>query len=134
MYWFWRISSINHVINWELNSIHWFIIYLLLLLLLINYGAMIHWFWIGYIYQLAGYNKQDKKVYLTAAPVSFPWWLMLELKMPLRLDSLIILGSIYDIPPCQCSPGNLATLEDVWKKWTSAIPATRIFLGLPAAP
>ncbi|GMY23774.1 acidic endochitinase-like [Fagus crenata] len=40
----------------------------------------------------------------------------------------------YNNPPCQYTPGSLGNLEDAWKQWTSDIPATKIFLGLPAAP
>ncbi|CAN1238065.1 Acidic endochitinase [Linum grandiflorum] len=40
----------------------------------------------------------------------------------------------YNNPPCQYSSGSITNLEDVWKQWTSAIPAKKIFLGLPAAP
>ncbi|KAI3668144.1 hypothetical protein L6452_43221 [Arctium lappa] len=39
----------------------------------------------------------------------------------------------YNNPPCQYS-GGATNLEDAWKQWTSDIPATKIFLGLPAAP
>jgi chitinase len=30
--------------------------------------------------------------------------------------------------------GEVTNLEDAWKQWTSAIPASKIFLGLPASP
>ncbi|TYH95688.1 hypothetical protein ES332_A12G123600v1 [Gossypium tomentosum] len=40
----------------------------------------------------------------------------------------------YNNPPCQYSSADIANLEDAWKQWTSDIPATNIFLGLPAAP
>ncbi|KAI7747578.1 hypothetical protein M8C21_004148, partial [Ambrosia artemisiifolia] len=39
----------------------------------------------------------------------------------------------YNNPPCQYS-GGITNLEDAWKQWTSEIPATKIFLGLPASP
>ncbi|KAK6230559.1 hypothetical protein QUC31_002077 [Theobroma cacao] len=32
------------------------------------------------------------------------------------------------------SPGDIANLEDAWKQWTTDVPATKIFLGLPASP
>ncbi|KAM4090506.1 hypothetical protein ACJW30_09G067500 [Castanea mollissima] len=40
----------------------------------------------------------------------------------------------YNNPPCQYSTGSISNLEDAWKQWTSDIRATKIFLGLPAAP
>ncbi|KAL6124110.1 hypothetical protein ACLB2K_076625 [Fragaria x ananassa] len=39
----------------------------------------------------------------------------------------------YNNPPCQYS-ADLSDLESAWKQWVSDIPATKIFLGLPAAP
>ncbi|KAG6663599.1 hypothetical protein CIPAW_02G036700 [Carya illinoinensis] len=39
----------------------------------------------------------------------------------------------YNNPPCQYSSGNIAKLVNAWNQWNS-IPATKIFLGLPAAP
>ena len=44
-------------------------------------------------------------------------------------------SQFYNNPPCdQYTSGNVANLESAWKQWTSAIPAHKIFLGLPAAP
>ncbi|ERM98163.1 hypothetical protein AMTR_s00095p00106000 [Amborella trichopoda] len=40
----------------------------------------------------------------------------------------------YNNPLCQYVSGDLTNLEDVRKHWTSSIPATKIFLGLPPAP
>ena len=40
----------------------------------------------------------------------------------------------YNNPPCQYTPGSISNLEEAWKQWTSDTPATKIFLGLPAAP
>ncbi|KAL3572068.1 hypothetical protein D5086_025972 [Populus alba] len=40
----------------------------------------------------------------------------------------------YNNPPCQCASGEVTNLEDAWKQWTPAIPASKIFLGLPASP
>lgn len=39
----------------------------------------------------------------------------------------------YTNPPCRYSSGSLTNLVDAWKQWTSDIPGTNIFLGLPAA-
>ncbi|KAF6154704.1 hypothetical protein GIB67_002927 [Kingdonia uniflora] len=40
----------------------------------------------------------------------------------------------YNNPPCQYTQGALSNLEDARKQWTSFIPATKIFLGVPTAP
>ncbi|CAB4301966.1 unnamed protein product [Prunus armeniaca] len=82
---------------------------------------------------LSGYSKKGKKVYLTAAPqCPFPdAWVGNALKTGL-FDNVWV--QFYNNPPCQYTSGDVANLEDSWKQWTSAIPAHKIFLGLPAAP
>ncbi|ONI25459.1 hypothetical protein PRUPE_2G304600 [Prunus persica] len=82
---------------------------------------------------LSGYSKKGKKVYLTAAPqCPFPdAWVGNALKTGL-FDNVWV--QFYNNPPCQYTSGDVANLEDSWKQWTSAIPAQKIFLGLPAAP
>ncbi|OMP08539.1 hypothetical protein COLO4_06368 [Corchorus olitorius] len=82
---------------------------------------------------LSGYSKRGKKVYLTAAPqCPFPdAWVGDALKTGL-FDYVWV--QFYNNPPCQYTSGDLANLEDAWKQWTTDIPATKIFLGLPAAP
>ncbi|KAG7990505.1 hypothetical protein I3843_02G028800 [Carya illinoinensis] len=81
---------------------------------------------------LSGYSKQGKKVYLTAAPqCPFPdAWMGGALKTGL-FDYVWV--QFYNNPPCQYSSGNIANLANAWNQWNS-IPATKIFLGLPAAP
>ena len=82
---------------------------------------------------LSGYSKKGNKVYLTAAPqCPFPdAWVGGALKTGL-FDYVWV--QFYNNPPCQYTSGNVGNLEDAWKTWTSDIPATKIFLGLPAAP
>lgn len=82
---------------------------------------------------LSEYSKQGKKVYLTAAPqCPFPdAWVGGALKTGL-FDYVWV--QFYNNPPCQYTSGNIGNLVDAWKQWTSSIPATQIFLGLPAAP
>ncbi|KAM2103960.1 hypothetical protein COP2_002100 [Malus domestica] len=82
---------------------------------------------------LSGYSKRGKKVYLTAAPhCPFPdAWVGNALKTGL-FDNVWV--QFYNNPPCEYTPGNVDNLEIAWKQWTSAIPAHKIFLGLPAAP
>ncbi|KAM1126869.1 hypothetical protein ACFX2B_041490 [Malus domestica] len=82
---------------------------------------------------LSGYSKRGKKVYLTAAPqCPFPdAYVGNALKTGL-FDNVWV--QFYNNPPCQYASGDVTNLEDAWKQWTSAIPADKIFLGLPAAP
>lgn len=82
---------------------------------------------------LSGYSKQGKKVYLTAAPqCPFPdAWVGGALKTGL-FDYVWV--QFYNNPSCQYTSGNVANLVDAWKQWTTSIAATKIFLGLPAAP
>ncbi|KAE8731194.1 Acidic endochitinase [Hibiscus syriacus] len=81
---------------------------------------------------LSGYSKKGKKVYLTAAPqCPFPdAWVGNALKTGL-FDYVWV--QFYNNPPCQYSSADIVNLEDAWKQWTSDIPATKIFLGLPAS-
>ncbi|KAK8504157.1 hypothetical protein V6N13_132018 [Hibiscus sabdariffa] len=82
---------------------------------------------------LSGYSNRGKKVYLTAAPqCPFPdAWVGGALKTGL-FDFVWV--QFYNNPPCQYTSGSVGNLEDAWKQWTADIPATKIFLGLPAAP
>jgi len=81
---------------------------------------------------LSAYSKQGKKVYLTAAPqCPFPdEWMGGSLKTGL-FDYVWV--QFYNNPPCQYTSGSIDKLVNAWKQWNS-IPATQIFLGLPAAP
>jgi chitinase len=81
---------------------------------------------------ISGYSKQGKKVYLTAAPqCPFPdEWMGGALKTGL-FDYVWV--QFYNNPPCQYTSGSIDKLVNAWKQWNS-IPATKIFLGLPAAP
>lgn len=80
---------------------------------------------------LSAYSKKGKKVYLTAAPqCPFPdAWIGSALNTGL-FD--IVWVQFYNNPPCQYSSG-MNNLEEAWKQWNS-IPASKIFLGLPASP
>ncbi|CAB4300502.1 unnamed protein product [Prunus armeniaca] len=94
-------------------------------------GTNLHWDDLARY--LSAYSKQGKTVYLTAAPQSpFPdAWVGGALKTGL-FDNVWV--QFYNNPPCQYSSGDLSNLENAWKQWISDIPATKIFLGLPAAP
>ncbi|XP_004496498.1 hevamine-A-like [Cicer arietinum] len=80
---------------------------------------------------LKGYSRFGKKVYLGAAP---------QCPIPDKfLGSALNTGlfdfvwvQFYNNPPCQYN-GNITNLVNSWNKWTTNIPARKIFLGLPAA-
>ncbi|GMN43012.1 hypothetical protein TIFTF001_012221 [Ficus carica] len=78
-------------------------------------------------------KRGEKKVYLTAAPqCPFPdVWIGDALKTGL-FDYVWV--QFYNNPPCQYAPGDVSKLGDAWKEWISNVPATKIFLGLPASP
>ncbi|MBA0609281.1 hypothetical protein Godav_021361 [Gossypium davidsonii] len=80
-----------------------------------------------------GYGKRGKRVYLTAAPhcPSPDAWVGGALKTGLFYYVWV---QFYNNPPCQYSSSSIGNLEDEWKQWTTDIPATKVFLGLPAAP
>uniref|UniRef100_A0A7N0TWK3 chitinase n=1 Tax=Kalanchoe fedtschenkoi TaxID=63787 RepID=A0A7N0TWK3_KALFE len=73
--------------------------------------------WVELARYLSAYSNHGKKVYITAAP-----------QCPLR-DAWIgdaLTTGVFD--------NVWVHFEDAWKQWTTAIPADKIFLGLPAAP
>ncbi|MBA0746764.1 hypothetical protein Gogos_009254 [Gossypium gossypioides] len=82
---------------------------------------------------LSGYSQRRKKVYLTAAPqCPFPdAWVGGALKTGL-FDYVWV--QFYNNPQCQYIDGDITNLENAWKQWTTTVPATKIFLGLPASP
>ncbi|XP_058082670.1 acidic endochitinase-like [Magnolia sinica] len=79
---------------------------------------------------LKGYPS-PKKVYLTAAPqCPFPdAWMGGELSTGLFDYVWVQFYNNY----CEYT-GNITQLKDTWDQWTTKIRATKIFLGLPAAP
>ncbi|XVF73104.1 hypothetical protein PTKIN_Ptkin12aG0174500 [Pterospermum kingtungense] len=89
-------------------------------------------YWDDLAKYLSGYSKKGKKVYLTAAPqCPFPdAWVGNALKTGV-FDYVWV--QFYNNPPCQYTSGDISNLESAWKQWTSDIPATKIFLGLPAS-
>ncbi|XP_011037250.1 PREDICTED: hevamine-A-like [Populus euphratica] len=90
-------------------------------------------YWDDLARYLSAYSNKGKRVYLTAAPqCPFPdAWVGNALKTGL-FDYVWV--QFYNNPPCQYASGEVTNLEDAWKQWTSAIPASKIFLGLPASP
>ncbi|KAK1397796.1 Chitinase [Heracleum sosnowskyi] len=90
-------------------------------------------YWDDLARYLSAYSKRGKKVYLTAAP-QCPYpdaWVGGALQTGL-FDYVWV--QFFNNPPCQYSSAATSNLEDAWKQWTTDIPATKIFLGLPAAP
>ncbi|KAK3024485.1 hypothetical protein RJ639_043802 [Escallonia herrerae] len=82
---------------------------------------------------LSAYSNRGKKVYLTAAPqCPFPDASVGGALKTGLFDYVWV--QFYNNPPCQYSPTAISNLEDAWKQWTTDIQATKIFLGLPAAP
>ncbi|KAK3004641.1 hypothetical protein RJ639_019875 [Escallonia herrerae] len=98
-----------------------------------KYGGGTNLHWADLARHLSSYSNQGKKVYLTAAPqCPFPdAWVGGALETGL-FDYVWV--QFYNNPPCQYTSGSIGGLEAAWKQWTSDIPATKIFLGLPAAP
>ncbi|KAL5995299.1 hypothetical protein ACLOJK_025357 [Asimina triloba] len=90
-------------------------------------------YWDDLARDLAAYSSKGKKVYLTAAPqCPFP-----DASVGKALNTGLfdyVWVQFYNNPPCQYSSGDVANLDDAWKQWTRSIKATKIFLGLPAAP
>ncbi|KAG4907956.1 hypothetical protein AAZX31_20G151700 [Glycine max] len=74
----------------------------------------------------------NKRVYLGAAP---------QCPIPDRFLGTALNTGLFDFvwvqfynnPPCQYANGNINKLVSSWKRWTSTVPAGKIFLGLPAA-
>ncbi|KAK9145268.1 hypothetical protein Sjap_005171 [Stephania japonica] len=81
---------------------------------------------------LSAFSQRGRKVYLTAAPQCiFPdRYLGAALNTGL-FDYVWV--QFYNNPPCQYSPGNVVNLRNSWNRWVSSIPASKIFMGLPAA-
>ncbi|KAK8647824.1 hypothetical protein V6N13_121551 [Hibiscus sabdariffa] len=80
-----------------------------------------------------GTANAARTLYLTAAPqCPFPdAWVGGALKTGL-FDYVWV--QFYNNPPCQYTADDIGNLEKAWKKWTTDVPATKIFLGLPASP
>lgn len=82
---------------------------------------------------LARFLKSYGRVYLGAAP---------QCPIPDKFLGTALNTGLFDFvwvqfynnPPCQYSNGNITNLVSSWNKWTSTVPARKIFLGLPAAP
>ncbi|KAF5205614.1 Acidic endochitinase [Thalictrum thalictroides] len=84
---------------------------------------------------LSAYSTSARKVYLTAAPqCPYP-----DAHLGPALNTGLfdyVWVQFYNNPLAQCQygSGSTANLLSSWNRWTSTIPATKIFMGLPAAP
>ncbi|KAF9622735.1 hypothetical protein IFM89_032915 [Coptis chinensis] len=82
---------------------------------------------------LKAYRYPGKKVYLTAAP-QCP---MPDAYLGRALNTGVfdyVWVQFYNNGPCQYSSGSVSNLIRSWNQWTSTVPATKFFIGLPAAP
>ncbi|KAL1552789.1 chitinase [Salvia divinorum] len=78
-------------------------------------------------------GKRGRRVYVTGAP---------QCPFPDRVLGAALNTSLFDYvwvqfynnPPCQYASGNSENLVNSWMRWTRAVKARKIFLGLPAAP
>ncbi|KAE9589088.1 hypothetical protein Lal_00000146 [Lupinus albus] len=81
---------------------------------------------------LKDYGRLGRKVYLGAAP---------QCPIPDKfLDTALNKGlfdfvwvQFYNNPPCSYSNGDITNLVNSWNLWTTRVPKSKIFLGLPAA-
>ncbi|KAI4348019.1 hypothetical protein L6164_008782 [Bauhinia variegata] len=82
---------------------------------------------------LKSYGGAGKRVYLGAAPqCPFP-----DRFLGTALDTGLfdfVWVQFYNNRPCQYADGNITNLVNSWNRWTTSVPAGKIFLGLPAAP
>ncbi|KAJ4956575.1 hypothetical protein NE237_013358 [Protea cynaroides] len=89
-------------------------------------------YWDDLARYLSEYSNQGKKIYLTAAPqCPYP-----DSHLGRALNTGLfdyVWVQFYNNPPCQYSSGSVDNLLSSWKQWTSSVPATKLFLGLPAA-
>ncbi|ONK73223.1 uncharacterized protein A4U43_C04F28630 [Asparagus officinalis] len=90
-------------------------------------------YWEELAKNLYKYSLRGRKVYLSAAPqCPLPDFFMSEALETGLFDYVWI--QFYNNPQCGYSEGDVTRILSSWRKWTYRIPATEIFLGLPAAP
>eukprot|EP01018_Ginkgo_biloba_P039489 Gb_38192 [translate_table: standard] len=82
---------------------------------------------------ISALSSRGNKVYLSAAP-QCPYpdaYLGTALQLSGVFDYVWV--QFYNNPPCQYASGDSSNLLASWNQWTSSIPATQIFMGLPAS-
>ncbi|KAJ4963327.1 hypothetical protein NE237_023266 [Protea cynaroides] len=96
----------------------------------IELGSTEYWSYLAMY--LLEYSMEGKKVYLTAAPqCPYP-----DKYLGQALDTGLfdhVWVQFYNNAPCEYTSGNVTNLLNSWKTWTSSVPASKIFLGLPAS-
>ena len=97
----------------------------------IELGSNLYWDDLAkYLY---AYSLRGRKVYLSAAPqCPYPDFFAGGMLATELFDYVWV--QFYNNPPCQYSQGNVSNLLSSWEQWTSSIQATKVFVGLPAAP
>ncbi|OIW06598.1 hypothetical protein TanjilG_03992 [Lupinus angustifolius] len=81
---------------------------------------------------LKDYGRLGRKVYLGAAP---------QCPIPDKFLGTALNKGLFDFvwvqfynnPPCSYANGNITNLVNSWNRWTTRVPKSKIFLGLPAA-
>ncbi|KAM5555919.1 cysteine-rich receptor-like protein kinase 15 [Rosa sericea] len=97
----------------------------------IEQGADIYWDDLAF--NLKAYSEPRRAVYLAAAPqCPFPDAFVGGAISTGLFDYVWV--QFYNNPQCDYSSGNTGNILNSWNKWTTSIPAEKIFLGLPAAP
>ncbi|XP_061342042.1 hevamine-A-like [Gastrolobium bilobum] len=82
---------------------------------------------------LKSYSRKGRRVYLGAAPqCPFPDEFLGTALNTGLFDFVWV--QFYNNPPCAYANGNITNLVNSWNRWTTSVPASQIFLGLPAAP
>ena len=90
-------------------------------------------YWDELARNLYKYSLRGRKVYLSAAPqCPFPDFFQGEALNTGLFDYVWI--QFYNNPQCAYSEGDVSRILSSWNQWTSSVPATVMFLGLPAAP
>ncbi|KAH7651537.1 chitinase protein [Dioscorea alata] len=88
-------------------------------------------YWDVLAQKLSQYSQQGNKVYLSAAPqCPYP-----DAYMSAALNTGLfdyVWVQFYNNPPCQYS-GDATNLINSWNTWTSSVPATSFYVGLPAS-
>ncbi|KAH7673745.1 chitinase protein [Dioscorea alata] len=89
-------------------------------------------YWDELAQMLSDYSQEGQKVYLSAAPqCPYP-----DAWMGKALDTGLfdyVWVQFYNNPPCQYYSSNAVNLLSSWDLWTSSVPATKFFVGLPAS-
>lgn len=78
-------------------------------------------------------RKGRKKVWITAAPqCPFPDRMLGQALRTGLFDRVHV--QFYNNPVCSYRAGNVAAFTRAWNKWTSSLPQSSVYLGLPASP